>query len=200
MKKYKAIGFDHTGVIAGIPAVQFNQNISDILGVKVEDLKKSFNSHGPDFIIGTIDKNEFWLRILKDLNKITLLETVMASITKPRAINNEVINIVHELRKDGYKLGILSNDTTGDYEVIRTTEHLDEMFDVISIAVETKLIKPNKDAFDAFANKLGVKFEELVFIDDSERIINATNKLGIKGILLTDTSQLRSQLEEIGVI
>lgn len=200
MTKYKAIGFDHTGVIAGMPAVQFNQNISNILGVKVSDLVKAFNSHGPDFILGRINKNEFWTRILKDLNKPILLETVLNSVNKPRVINTDVIEIIQSLRKKGYKLGLLSNDTTGDYETIRDVEHLDELFDVLAIAAETKLLKPNKDAFDDFVIKLGVTLGDLVFIDDSEKIINAANKLGIKGILLTDPTKLHSQLLEIGVL
>jgi HAD superfamily hydrolase (TIGR01509 family) len=200
MTKYKAVGFDHTGVIIGVPAAKFNQNVSDVLGVKVEDFIKAFHNHNQDYILGRIVKKEFWSRILKDLDKLLLLDTVMNFITKPMSTNAEVIDVIHDLRKEGYKLGLLSNDTTGDYETIRTKEHLDKIFDVLCIAAETKLVKPNKNTFDDFANKLGVNLDELIFIDDSEPIINTTNKLGITGILLTDPKLLRSQLKEKGVL
>lgn len=46
---------------------------------------------------------------------------------------------------------------------------------------------------------LQVKKEEAVFIDDRQRLVDASNELGLKAFLFTDNEKLKQDLENYGV-
>lgn len=196
MNKYKAVGFDHTGVIVGIPAIKFHKIISEALQVDVEDFNTAFRHYNTAYNQGETTKEEFWKSILKELKRESFYDEAMRVVEKPREINIDVINVIKELKKSGYKVGLLSNDTREAALPIRAEEQLDKLFNVVCVAAETHLLKPNKDAFDDFMNKLGVSPNELVFVDDSKLILDGAEKLGISTILCVEPEGIRKQLQE----
>ena len=200
MNKYKAVGFDHTGVIVGIPASKFHQKVSEVLQVSVENFNKAFRHYNRAFNKGETTKEEFWKSILKELTRESFYDEVMKVAEKPREINIDVINVIKELKNTGYKVGLLSNDTREYALPIRAEEQLDRLFDVMCVTAETGLLKPNKDAFDDFMIKLSVLPNELVYIDDSELILTAAQEFGISTILCTEPEDIRKQLQEKGVL
>jgi HAD superfamily hydrolase (TIGR01509 family) len=200
MNKFKAVGFDHTGVIAGVPSKVFHQKLFDILKVSVEDLNKAYFNHNLAFNTEEITLDELWKEILEELNRPTLFDEIMVLINKPRELNTDVIQIIKNIRKNGFKLGLLSNDAGEVASPIRSEEHLDKLFDVLCICAETGLVKPDKDALTDFMNKLEVSPGELVYVDDSERILGSIQKFGIQTILFDNADVLRKNLEEKGVL
>ena len=198
--KYKAIGFDHTGVIAGDSARRFHEKVCNVLQIEYPEFRKVYQNHNLDFNAGRTSKKEFWTTILRELKKEQFYYEVMEVVDAPRLVNNEVVELIYDLKEKGYKLGILSNDTVEGGVVIRKDEGLEAIFDLILISAETGLAKPTPESFTDFAEKLGVSFEELVFIDDAIFNIEAANKLGITAIKCDDPRSLREQLKEIEVI
>lgn len=198
--KFKAIGFDHTGVIAGDSARLFHEKVCHVLQIEYPEFRKVYQNHNLDFNAGRITKKEFWTTILRELKKETFYYEVMEVVDAPRLLNNSVMQLIYDLKEKGYKLGILSNDTVEGGVVIRKDEGLEDIFDLILISAETGLAKPTVEAFTDFAEKLGVTFDELVFIDDAIFNIEAADKLGITTVKCDDPNNLRNQLEDLEVL
>lgn len=200
MSKYKAIGFDHRGVIAGMSAKKFHQVVCEVIDVEEANFIKAYRSYNTPFNEGKITKENFWHKVLLELNKENQLKKVLEIVDRPTTVNSDVLTVIKQLRKMGFKLGILSNDTVEGGRVIRKDEHLEELFDLILVSGETGLAKPNKEAFDDFVNKLGVLPGELIYIDDSKANITTANELGIETILCVHSGDVRKGLEEKGVL
>lgn len=197
--KYKAVGFDNTGVIVGISASKFHQIVCNILSVSVENFNNVYADYSSAFNEGKTTREEFWKSILKDLNRESFYEEIVKVLDKPREINKEVVTVIKELKVKGFKLGILSNETLEGGRMIREVEKMNELFDLIVISAETGLAKPSRDAFNDFMKKLDVLPEELIYIDDAKRNITTARELGITAILCVEPNDVRKQLEELEV-
>ena len=200
MMKVKAIGFDRTGVLVGMPASKFNQLISEISNTDIKTFQSTYYKFNNDFNTGKISKEELWKKVLTDLGKMNSFDEVMKVVNRPKELNTEIISLVKELKEKGYRVGLLSNDTSEAAKYMREVEHLDKFFDVMLVSAETGYTKPNKDAYMDFVNKLGVSATELIFIDDSQVNLISATKLGISTILYSDPNNLRNQLLKKGVL
>lgn len=86
--------------------------------------------------------------------------------------------------KGNYKLAIISNDSSRWSRYLREKFDLNKYFDVISISGDLKMQKPDEEIFLLTVEKLGVKVEDCVYIDDREGNLEAAKKVGMKPILL----------------
>lgn len=197
---YKAVGFDRTGVIVGDTAVMFNNKISNITKVTVDEFKNAYRKYNNDYNTGKITTLVLWEKVLHELNKEDCLQEVLTLVNKPKEVNLDIINLIKELKKLKFKVGLLSNDKPEAAKFMREVEHLDKLFDVLCISSETGLTKPNKDAYMDFVSKLMVKPEQLVFIDDSQINLDNAKELGISVILCTNQTNLRNQLKELEIL
>jgi hypothetical protein len=57
--------------VAGDTAFTFDQGISKIIGIGVDDYKKVYYRHNDLHNTGKISWEELWLMVLKDLNKLS---------------------------------------------------------------------------------------------------------------------------------
>jgi len=125
------------------------------------------------------------------------------------AMSQEVIGIKeikHELRPALRTLA-LSNFSRETWPRIarRFPQMMD--FDDRVVSGEVGMIKPDDEIFHHLFNKLGVKPQEAVFIDDSAANIATSERLGMRGILFTpDYEQpeksargLRQDLRRLGI-
>lgn len=198
--KYKAVVFDYAGVISGESGSKFNQRICELLGVGVDDFIAVYYRYNDLCNIGKISWEELWEKILIEMDRSSYLESVIDLIKKPKKINAEVISLVKELKSLGYTTALLSNYSKKGGERMRKIEHLDTIFDFMLISGETKLAKPNRDAFDNLVDTLKLKAQDIVFIDDAPKNIKTASEMGITSILCSDTKALRKQLIEQGVL
>jgi putative hydrolase of the HAD superfamily len=112
----------------------------------------------------------------------------------------ETYELIKELKNKGYPIYLLSNATPRFFD-----RYLDvpafEFFDGFFISSCYKLLKPNKEIYEAFCNKFSLKPEECFFIDDLEANIEGAKNYGMKGFVFKapDTKSLRVALRESGV-
>lgn len=198
--KYKAIVFDYAGVVAGDTASKFDQGISKITGASVDDYKKVYYRHNDLHNTGKISWEELWKRVLIDLDKETLLDEVLIFIRKPKKINKNVIKLIEELKNKDYKVALFSNYSKVGGQRMRDVLHLDKIFDLMLISGEIGLAKPHPDAFLYLIEKLDIKANEIVFIDDSPKNIKTAKELGITTILCEDPKNIRSQLKKKDIL
>lgn len=200
--KIKAIGFDFSGVISNRSRTNFVDDVCNVLNISKAQYAAVYYKYNAQLHRGEINWLELWKLFLedKDINRPEQLDAVMNLVfsSADEEINKSVLGLVDKLRKD-YRLGLLSNNTIKGADEMRKIG-LDQHFDVFHISAETKLVKPQAEAYKYFADCLGVDLPELVFIDDSQRNLEVAEKYGFTPIFYQSYDQLISSLNGISVL
>ncbi|MBP5538733.1 MAG: HAD family phosphatase [Bacteroidales bacterium] len=104
---------------------------------------------------------------------------------------------VRELKARGYKTFGLSNWNKDTFAQVR---HRFEVFDILDgmvISGQEGVKKPDPAIFKILLDRFGLKAEECVFIDDSDRNVDAARSLGFTAIRFTDRPALEPVLEPL---
>jgi putative hydrolase of the HAD superfamily len=86
----------------------------------------------------------------------------------------------------GAKNAMLSNASPAFGAAWRNDELVNNEHRFLSFNL--KMVKPNPEIYKLVKDKLGVEFEELIFVDDREENVNAAIKLGINGIVFDEST------------
>ena len=204
MNAYKAIGFDWGGVINGKPGGFSWQPLADEVGVSLADFEVAYFHHNQPFNRDEISARELWRRVIgelgHDVNDESFMDRILAlhSLANLDDINEDVIGLLKILRANGYKLGLLSNNTTkGADHMIELG--IDTYFDVFHVSAVTGFVKPVQKAFTHLADELGAPINELIFIDDTPKSLSSALEVGFTPILFTGYEQLLNDLANLGI-
>ena len=110
----------------------------------------------------------------------------------------DVLELILKLKKN-YKIGLLSNQVESWLGHVIKERELDKVFDAIIASYAVGLAKPNPTIYKLIIEKLGVKPEECVFVDDLEKNMPPAQELGMKTILFKDPEQMKQELRALGV-
>jgi putative hydrolase of the HAD superfamily len=83
-----------------------------------------------------------------------------------------------EVRRRGYRVGLISNLFANEAEWLREFE-LDGAFDCMVLSCEAGVMKPDAAAYLMAADKLGVRPQECVFVDDVPRFLEGAKAVGM---------------------
>ncbi|MFZ2226150.1 MAG: HAD-IA family hydrolase [Candidatus Moraniibacteriota bacterium] len=199
--KYKAVGFDYGGVIAGIPSSEFNRRITELLGVSIETYKTVYFRNNHLLNHDTLSTDKFWSKVLSEMNKSDKLDDLLKFLKSlnQHEINNDILELARHLKTLGYRIGILSNNTLEGVDKMKDAG-LMELFDVVAVSTEIGFSKPNPKAFDIFIEKLDVSPQELVFIDDTAKSLESAKEIGYQPVIYTELKKLQNDLGELGVL
>ena len=95
-------------------------------------------------------------------------------------INNQITNLIKDLKQKGYKIYGLSNTHIPVYEYIKNSD-IGKYFDGFVISAIEKMMKPNKEIYFRLFEKFNLIPKECYFIDDSEKNINVAIDCGMNG-------------------
>ena len=97
--------------------------------------------------------------------------------------NTVVLDTVRQLRTNGYKLAICTNNWAEIGAAWREGLPL-ELFDAVVVSCEIGLRKPDVEMFDHVADRLGVDPDSVVLLDDFEANVDGARRAGWHGILV----------------
>jgi len=203
MNLYKAIGFDYGGVVFGVPGADFMQAMAEFLNVTSEELRKIFFQHHQKVNIGpSMSWIELWQYITVLLGYPEKQQGTALFIEdweKQQVVNQDVVQLMDELRATGYKIGLLSNYASGLREKL-AVQGITEYFDAIGISSEIGLMKPHPEVFHRFCALLEIQPQELVFIDDAQKSLEGADTIGYTPLLFRNSADLRQELLALGVL
>jgi len=104
-----------------------------------------------------------------------------------------MFSLVKQLKNKGLKIALLSNTEIPVMNHIKKQNWPD--FSVFVYSCEVGMRKPDEEIYKYTLEKLAVKPEEAVFVDDKQENIDTANKLGIKGILFNSADELLEKLK-----
>jgi len=124
------------------------------------------------------------------------LNNILLEVYSTVRVRPEMIDYIAKLKKK-YKIAILSNFNSELENLLKNIFKIYHLFDVVVNSYNLKISKPNPKIYQHTLEKLNVKADEAVFIDDKERNTTAAEALGIKSIVFQDFDQFKKDLNKI---
>ena len=107
--------------------------------------------------------------------------------------------LIIRLKNAGYPVYLLSNATPRFFDRYQDIPAL-TLMDGYFISALYKLLKPQREIYEAFCNKFSLKAEECFFIDDMEQNIQGAKDFGMSGFVFKkDIKALEDALRSAGV-
>ncbi len=112
--------------------------------------------------------------------------------------NDSAIAWAHDIKTAGkYKVGLLSNVGRGWLNSFLKEMGKEDLFDASILSGEVSMVKPDPRIFKLMANRLGVKPDECVMIDDRPGNIAGARQAGMQGVVFASTKQAKAELSNI---
>jgi len=147
-----------------------------------------------------IDDDKFYEILEKASGKPA--ESIKGVIHDTTVLNNDVLSLAYELKRNGYKVGLITNGDTEITEEFLKAHNLGSQFDAVVVSAEVGKKKPHPFIFHKMASCLKLSLDELLLIDDSHRAIAEVKKLGVKGIHYDNQTiqKLKDEIKSIGLL
>lgn len=113
----------------------------------------------------------------------------------------EMYDFIKRIKQAGYNVYLLSNATPRFFDNYLNIPAL-TLMDGFFISCVYKMLKPQKEIYEAFCNKFSLNPEECFFIDDLPQNIEGAKNYGMKGFVFKnlDIKNLEKALNAEGVI
>ena len=197
----KAITFDLDGVYFVNGKLRFIAKIEK-LGVSREDVVRVFlksDEMNRLYKKGKMTDQEFWSFAIKEWGLNLTIEETVKMLVDGYEVNNDLVKVVRNLRKNGFKTCICSNNFPARINGLHKRFGFLNDFDVITLSYEVGAKKPSLKIFYDLISKAGVKPEEIIFTDDKEDNVAEAKKIGIKAFFYEDLKKFLEELKNLGV-
>lgn len=195
----KAVIFDWGNVLIANKEKERMEYCARKLGTTVEKLHPLHNKYLPLLDSGAIDEETFWLQVQKELS---------ISHPKPYSIWGEALaqnytpypqmwQLVKNLKKNGYLVALLSNCEKPVLSLTAKKEY--QIFDAKVFSCLEGVRKPEAGIYRLALERLDVKAEEAVFIDDREDYVQGAKMVGLRVIWYKTSEQTIKELKTHGV-
>jgi len=195
--RYKAIFFDWGGVIARDPGNDFLEMMLRQLGATEVQIAHIFATYKIDFMRGKISEQEYWDALRKEYG-LTVHDSISEEFKKWKGleVDKTILALAQQAKAMGMKIAVLSNIFEPTYNVIKDAG-LYGMFDEVIASCKVGYAKPDEEIYHLALERLQVRAEESVFIDDKMRCLEPAQKLGFTTIHAQNHQQLAADLSEL---
>lgn len=116
-----------------------------------------------------------------------------ARISAGEVKDTQLLEYIKGLRPT-YKTAILSNISGPSLRRRFTETELNNYFDVVVASGDIGYAKPEPEAYEITAERLGVRCDECIFIDDREIFVEAARATGMQALLYTNFEQFKAEI------
>jgi epoxide hydrolase-like predicted phosphatase len=190
----QSIVFDWGGVLIEDPSLKIFEYCATVLQVPLEKFLPIYEKYSQDFQRGTISEQLLWEALCSEL-KITqpTLPSLWGTAFRHAYLEKkETFLLASTLKKNGYRIGLLSNTEVPAMKFFNKQQYT--MFDVTVFSCAEGTRKPEEQIYQILLQRLHVKPEEVLFIDDKEEYIHGAERVRINTILFKNHRQLRKAL------
>jgi len=193
----RALVVDYGGVLTTDIWVAFGE-FCDAEGLEPEAVKDLFRSNPEAMRLlrgletGELDEAAFEPQFARLLG-LAESEGLIGRLFGGLGPDDLMIGAVRAARKGGVKTGLITNSWgLGIYERAPT-----DLFDETVISGEVGMHKPQPEIYTLAAERLGVKPEDCVFVDDLRENVTGAEAVGMAAILHRDSAATVAKLEEL---
>jgi len=194
----KAVIFDFGGTIRH----SYHRGIEPIAkayGISQKKLLEIIPQYLDAFSRGRINEDKFWQQLSLALNK-SIPNNKYQVWRKPYEegfyMYPEILDYVKKLKKEGIKIAVLSNVIPPHAKIIKKHDGY-KGFDVLVLSYKVGLRKPEKNIYTLVLEKLKVKAQSCIFIDDIEDNLVPARELGMKTVLAKNHRQVIHDVQSL---
>lgn len=200
MSDIKAIVSDFGGVLTS-PLIGSFLRIQQAWDLPLESLGKAMQTvterHGANPLFelecGRLTEQEFLGRLgdalREDLGRDVPMHEFSEEMWRALEPNHEVFELLTDLRDEGYRMALLTNN-------VREWEHrwrgmfpIDDLFEVVVDSAFVGMRKPDLRIYELTVERIGVPAEACLFIDDMEVNIAAARDAGMAAVHFRENAQ-----------
>ncbi len=200
--KIKAVIFDVGGVLAlhKNNSLSVHTSIAKKLHISVDQWFDAIDVTYTKSIYGKISEKKLLDVFSKNLgvSREKIKKIVVDEYRKEFVQNKELYNFAFNLKKEGYKIAILSDQWHLSKRAVILPEYM-KKFNVVVLSCDVGMRKPGLKIFRYTTKKLRLKAREIIFIDNQKWNIAPAKKLGMKTVLYKNNKQLFKTLSAWGI-
>ena len=110
------------------------------------------------------------------------------------APNTPMIDLMEQLRAEGYRMALLTNNVREWEARWRALAPIDDIFELVVDSAFVGMRKPDPEIYELTLERLGVAAEECLFIDDVEHNCDAARSVGMSAVVYRDPEQAVSEI------
>jgi epoxide hydrolase-like predicted phosphatase len=110
--------------------------------------------------------------------------------------NDLLMRYINQELKGNYKISMLSNIADDRIHELFTENDI-ELFDDMVLSYQVGLAKPDKQIYILAAERIGLKPEECVFVDDNSYYCEGARDVGMHTVVYNNFKQMKKELEII---
>ncbi len=201
----EAVIFDLGGVVIASPMQTFANH------EKREGLPANFINHmivrnGHDSAWGKLERgelamnDEFFTLFDEELAEAGApglnAKAIFTDVAGSGGVFHNMVNTIVKLREAGYKLAALTNNWVNEDAPSSNTE-VKELFDVFVESAVEGVHKPDPRIYQIACERLGVKPEVTIFLDDIGQNLKSARALGMTTIKVVDPDKAIAELEAL---
>lgn len=192
----KVIIFDLGGVLFTNGTKKFISLIIERYGLDKEKVTELMDGElGTLYREAKITRDEFWQRLLKELNIEADIDKLEDEWIDGYALIEGTRDLILELSKK-YKIYFLSDNVRERVVKINNKFNFLEWFEDGVFSHEVGKRKPHPDVYKAALQKAGVNAEEAVFIDDKPKLLVPAAEMGMTTFAFESPEKLREDLKK----
>lgn len=194
MAKIDTVFFDWGGVVADDPGDDFLGQLLKDIGATDEQVVAIFQTYMQRFMRGQITEDEYWQEIKSKFN-LLIPNTISDEFMKWSGLvaNQDILDLVSELRESGLKVAILSNVIEPTYNVLASAGYYD-LFDEVIASCKVGYAKPEQEIYQLSLDRLTTTADRSLFVDDKQRNLDPALQMGFSVILAKNPEQIASDI------
>jgi len=194
----KAVILDFGGVLAEEGFREGLKAIGQKNGLNPEDFYAVASElvYQTGYVTGRADEPEFWNAVREKVGVTGDDKELRSEILKRFILRPEMLKFVEELKTSGFITAILSDQTNWLDEIDRETPFFHH-FDFIFNSFNMKKGKRNPSIFQDVCSAMGLRPEELLFVDDNIENIRRALGEGLNAIHVRDIGSLQIEIKNL---
>jgi epoxide hydrolase-like predicted phosphatase len=112
--------------------------------------------------------------------------------------NEPMLEVMRQLRDNGYRMAILTNNVREWEELWRAKLPVDEIFELVVDSAWVGMRKPEPAIYELTVSRLGdVELGECLFVDDNELNVEAARRLGMTAVHFRSNDQAIPEIRKL---
>ncbi|MHB1795291.1 MAG: HAD family hydrolase [Acidobacteriaceae bacterium] len=199
----RAVIFDYGLVLSGPPEPGARARLLEISGLSAEVFDAHYWKYRLDYDRGTLNGHTYWPTIARDTGVSLSPEQIEALIEQDvllwATVDPVMLAWVDRVRASGMKTAILSNMGEDLLAYMRDNFRWLDRFHHLTWSCELNLIKPMAAIYEHTLEKLNVRADEALFLDDRLENVEGARAVGIHSLLFRGVGNLQEDLQREGL-
>ena len=197
----KAITFDLDGVYFPNGKIKFIKNLV-ALGVPESEARRVFlqsDEMNLKYKTGQWTDEQFWSWALSEWKSDKTVPEIIKLLIEGYEVDPRVADLTRTVRVNGYKTLICSNNFPARIKGLQAKFGFLDDFDVVVLACEVGVLKPDKKIFEELIKNSGVRPDEIFYTDDSQAALDSAKELGIVAHYYENFEDFLATLKNLGI-